>query len=417
MRRARARIAFFLLIALIAVAAQPGPADQGRRRPPRDGAGGASPRGRAGGAAGCAGPRRRGSRRGAAPDRGHGSPRPARLRQAEAATAEAAAPHGSRSRRRRRARRQASSRPRAAETMQPLLPLIERLSLFPAETLLAVPARAEDTLRGVLVLRGLAGQLARRPWRCAASRQRSPRRPRRWQAEAPRWPQRRSAQQAEAARARPADRRGRGGRRQAKARPRPAAHARRERSGTERRNAASRRERCERAKPRRPAPAEKRQRARRGSAARQRQADLERPTGAGTIAGVQPHSRHAGQLTAPVAGTIVRAWGDADGGWAGDRHFVSRAAGGAGGRACARSRGVRRPIPQLRAAVDRRLRRRLPCRARRLRHGSMSRSGRPWPPASRSASCRAGSRAHRATGPRCMSSCGATDSRSIRRRG
>ena len=43
--------------------------------------------------------------------------------------------------------------------MQPLLPLIERLSLFPAETLLAVPARAEDTLRGVLVLRGLAGQL------------------------------------------------------------------------------------------------------------------------------------------------------------------------------------------------------------------------------------------------------------------
>ncbi len=46
-----------------------------------------------------------------------------------------------------------------AETMQPLLPLIERLSLFPAETLLAVPASAEDTLRGVLVLRGLAEQL------------------------------------------------------------------------------------------------------------------------------------------------------------------------------------------------------------------------------------------------------------------
>ena len=43
--------------------------------------------------------------------------------------------------------------------MQPLLPLIERLSLFPAETLLAVPAKPEDTLRGVLVLRGLASQL------------------------------------------------------------------------------------------------------------------------------------------------------------------------------------------------------------------------------------------------------------------
>ena len=40
-----------------------------------------------------------------------------------------------------------------AESMQPLLPLIERLSLFPAETLLAIPARPEETLRGVLVLR------------------------------------------------------------------------------------------------------------------------------------------------------------------------------------------------------------------------------------------------------------------------
>ena len=44
------------------------------------------------------------------------------------------------------------------------------------------------------------------------------------------------------------------------------------------------------------------------AAARERQAELERPTGAGTIASAaQPH----GQLTAPVAGTIVRAWGDA----------------------------------------------------------------------------------------------------------
>jgi len=44
------------------------------------------------------------------------------------------------------------------------------------------------------------------------------------------------------------------------------------------------------------------------AAARQRQADLERPTGAGTIASsAQPR----GQLTAPVAGTIIRSWGDA----------------------------------------------------------------------------------------------------------
>jgi murein hydrolase activator len=43
--------------------------------------------------------------------------------------------------------------------MQPLLPLIERLALFPAETLLAIPAPPDETLRGLLVLRGLAGQL------------------------------------------------------------------------------------------------------------------------------------------------------------------------------------------------------------------------------------------------------------------
>ncbi len=80
----------------------------------------------------------------------------ARLRQAEAATADAAARTDELAARRREAEASLAAR---AETMQPLLPLIERLSLFPAETLLAVPARAEDTLRGVLVLRGLAGQL------------------------------------------------------------------------------------------------------------------------------------------------------------------------------------------------------------------------------------------------------------------
>src|SRR5262249_34276578 len=46
-----------------------------------------------------------------------------------------------------------------AATMEPLLPLIERLSLFPVEMLLAVPGKPEDTLRGVLVLRGLANEV------------------------------------------------------------------------------------------------------------------------------------------------------------------------------------------------------------------------------------------------------------------
>ena len=46
-----------------------------------------------------------------------------------------------------------------AKAMQPLLPVIERLSLYPAETLLAVPGQPEDTMRGVIVLQGLARQL------------------------------------------------------------------------------------------------------------------------------------------------------------------------------------------------------------------------------------------------------------------
>src|SRR5579875_231204 len=44
-----------------------------------------------------------------------------------------------------------------ARAFVPVLPLLERLSLYPAETLLAVPASPEDALRGVLVLQGVAG--------------------------------------------------------------------------------------------------------------------------------------------------------------------------------------------------------------------------------------------------------------------
>ncbi len=51
---------------------------------------------------------------------------------------------------------------RQAAALAPLLPLIERLSLYPAETLLASPARPEDALSGLLVLRGLGADLERR---------------------------------------------------------------------------------------------------------------------------------------------------------------------------------------------------------------------------------------------------------------
>jgi murein hydrolase activator len=46
-----------------------------------------------------------------------------------------------------------------AQDIAPLLPLIERLSLYPAETLLAIPMPPEQSVRGVLVLGGITRQL------------------------------------------------------------------------------------------------------------------------------------------------------------------------------------------------------------------------------------------------------------------
>src|SRR5690242_20707301 len=82
----------------------------------------------------------------------------ARLRQAELATADAAAHMDALAARRREAQARLDAHMR---TLEPLLPLIERLSLYPAETLLAVPEAPDQTLRGVLVLRGLTRQVVR----------------------------------------------------------------------------------------------------------------------------------------------------------------------------------------------------------------------------------------------------------------
>ncbi len=80
----------------------------------------------------------------------------ASLRTLEQATAEAATTMDGLARRRAEAEARLDVR---AKALAPLLPLIERLSLYPAETLLAVPARPDASLTGLLVLRGLARQL------------------------------------------------------------------------------------------------------------------------------------------------------------------------------------------------------------------------------------------------------------------
>lgn len=79
-----------------------------------------------------------------------------RLRVTEDQLAEVAARMDALSRR--QAEAEARLKARAA-AMAPLLPLIERLSLYPAETLLAVPEPPERALRAVQVLRGISRQL------------------------------------------------------------------------------------------------------------------------------------------------------------------------------------------------------------------------------------------------------------------
>ncbi len=80
----------------------------------------------------------------------------AKVQQADAATRDVAARIDALAEQRRDAEQRLKAR---AAAMQPLLPLIERLSLYPVETLLAVPETPEATLRGVMVLKGLSRRI------------------------------------------------------------------------------------------------------------------------------------------------------------------------------------------------------------------------------------------------------------------
>jgi septal ring factor EnvC (AmiA/AmiB activator) len=81
-----------------------------------------------------------------------------RLRQAETATAEAADRMADLEARRQAAEQKLSKH---AEALGPLLPLAERLALYPAETLLAMPGPPQDSARTLAVLRGLTRTLER----------------------------------------------------------------------------------------------------------------------------------------------------------------------------------------------------------------------------------------------------------------
>ncbi len=81
----------------------------------------------------------------------------ARLRVMEADLADAADKVADLARK--RADTQAEIEQRAA-SLAPLLPVIERLQQYPAETLLAMPQPADESVRGLLVLGGITRQLA-----------------------------------------------------------------------------------------------------------------------------------------------------------------------------------------------------------------------------------------------------------------
>jgi len=233
----------------------------------------------------------------------------AKLQQADAATLEVAARIDALAAKQRDAERRLKAR---AAGMQPLLPLIERLSLYPVETLLATPAPPEAALRGLMVLRALSRQmeieaeaLRRDQAELDAAREELA-------AEAPRLAEARAAQSRAAA---------------SLDRQIAAAHAERAKAEAEasraasetagaaarmetlrgvlgaleaqaRADAAKARQEAERAgRPKRPPETQ---------AARQRAAMLARPAGAGSIAG---GGFPAGQLQAPVTGIVVKGWG------------------------------------------------------------------------------------------------------------
>jgi septal ring factor EnvC (AmiA/AmiB activator) len=231
----------------------------------------------------------------------------AKLRELEGATADVAARVEALARRRLAAQTRLAAR---AADIAPLLPLIERLSLYPAETLLAVPMPPEQSVRGVLVLGGITRQLEAEATALRAEQAEVAAAQTQLDAEMPKLAAARAAQaDAEAA----LDAQIAAARATRQAAEDAAADAARK-AAAEAARADSLRaaiaklqaeQRAAEAQARAEAEAAARQQhAAEAEAARDREAALARPAGPGIGA---PH----GALTAPVAGTVVRAFGEA----------------------------------------------------------------------------------------------------------
>ena len=216
----------------------------------------------------------------------------------------------------RRADAQSSIDKRVA-VLRPLLPVIIRMSNYPIETLLASPLSAEDSVRGLLVLRQISREAEVEARSLIDDRQALDAATKAAAEVVPR------LAAAEAARAQEAGLLARQleetkGRRAAAeqdamdAARRAAAEAARADSLRSMLQILETQRRLEEARAREDVlRAERDQKDTAAEAARLRQAALGRPTGAGTLAA---NAKPAGQITPPVAGSLVRGWGDQDDG-------------------------------------------------------------------------------------------------------
>jgi septal ring factor EnvC (AmiA/AmiB activator) len=197
--------------------------------------------------------------------------------------------------------------------MAPLLPLIERLSLYPAETMLAVPGQPDQTVRAVMVLHGIARQLQAEAAALRVEQAKLDAATQAAQAEAPKLAAAEAAQQQQEAALDLQIAAARADQQQAEA----DADAAAARAATEAAKAESLRtmladlevqRRADEARAREAAALAERHRKPKEAAADREQAKaLGGAAGAGTIAST---AQPAGQLTAPVAGSVFRSWGD-----------------------------------------------------------------------------------------------------------
>lgn len=234
----------------------------------------------------------------------------AQLHEAEAVTEIAADRMGQLEAKRKAAAEHLAKR---AESLRPLLPLMERLSLYPAETLLAVPGNPRDRLRGLLVLQGLTHRLRKEALALKHAEQVLRQASAAVLNQLPKLQAARAAQASAAANldaqiaASDATRQQAEDEAVADAK-RAAALAAKAKTLRAMLATLEAQRRADEARAKREA-ARAERRKERGKAAEERTqvAALARPTGRGTLAGAK-HGK--GQLVTPVAGTVVRSWGD-----------------------------------------------------------------------------------------------------------